>query len=160
MTGGFPSELAPAGWYEDPERPGGAHQRRWDGTAWTDEYREAPRHSPWTPATLVGGSILGLTAVAAARFAADRMVFNTAESIGYAIGAFGMPLLLALAVRIAYVKLFAHDRPLWTDGVMIAAVVLGLLVLLGAIGREAQERQVAPGSSSAAISSARTGAGV
>ena len=29
---------APAGWYDDPSRPGG--QRYWDGQQWTDDFRE------------------------------------------------------------------------------------------------------------------------
>lgn len=40
MKGSLMNELPPEGWYDDPE--GGDQQRRWDGTAWTDEYRAKP----------------------------------------------------------------------------------------------------------------------
>lgn len=38
----------PAGWYGDPQHPG--QERRWDGTAWTDETRERPAETTPPPA--------------------------------------------------------------------------------------------------------------
>lgn len=38
-----PAQQPPPGWYENPE---GSGQRYWDGTAWTDQQRDAPEQHP------------------------------------------------------------------------------------------------------------------
>ena len=134
-----PPALPPAGWYDDPEGPGSGRQRRWDGAMWTAEYREPPTRSRWTPQLVLGGTILVLAAIASASVEADRSDFNTARTIGFAMGAVVGPLLIVLVVRFAYVKLFARDRPVWTHWVVVAAAVLGVLNLGGYVARAAED---------------------
>jgi uncharacterized protein DUF2510 len=38
------SQIHPEGWYEAPDDP--SRLRYWDGSRWTDEYRERPMQSP------------------------------------------------------------------------------------------------------------------
>lgn len=49
--------LPPAGWYDDPEVPGG--QRYWDGSAWGEQRPPAPSQPEWTPPTPASGSWSG-----------------------------------------------------------------------------------------------------
>jgi hypothetical protein len=54
---------APAGWYDDPSRPGG--QSYWDGRQWTADFRERPREpAPDQPGTVsfANGGILHVAA--------------------------------------------------------------------------------------------------
>ena len=69
-----PPPLPPAGWYPDPEHPGG--RRYWNGRDWTDDRHPAageptlvaPKKRTWTVALAVGAAIgvvvLGLAIVA------------------------------------------------------------------------------------------------
>lgn len=134
--------LPPPGWYEDPERPGTGWQRRWDGALWTDDYREAPKPGALTAPLIIGAAILILAAVASASLAANREDFETAETLGYVLGAIAFPLLIAYAARFAYVKLFARDQPVWTHWIVVAASVIGVLGLVGNAGRNAEDEEL------------------
>lgn len=126
-----------AGWYPDPEDPGSGQARYWDGERWTEQRREAP--TPMDPGQEIAITVLGALAVASgAVFRAletrEDENLEEAETAGYIVGGIIGPVLIVLAIRFAYVRLFRKDARVWSPWIVVVAGAFAWLSALGAAG--------------------------
>ena len=131
------ASLTAAGWYPDPADPDSPRQRYWDGSSWTDRYRSGSDVESTTLWVGTGAALLASAIIGA--LISDQE--NTAQTIGYAVGGFFFPILLALVFRFVYVKLRRDHRPVASPWLLVIALVISLLPLLGALGDSAEDAE-------------------
>jgi hypothetical protein len=68
------------------------------------------------------------------RTLADDEIREAAERVGSVIGGMIASVLIVLAVRFVYVKLFAKDAAVWSPWVLVVAGTLEWLAAFGAAG--------------------------
>lgn len=120
---------APGGWYTDPG--GSGRQRYWDGTKWTDAYREHPAYGALGPTPASNGT--------------EQTVYVERRGNGFAVTALVCGIVGAVFGLIPFT--------------FIIAVVLGLLALVfGILGRRRAKREPAAGRKGMALAGAILGA--
>ena len=130
------SELEhPAGWYPDPNAPSGSRRRYWDGEQWTDH--TAGTGEGWSTAGWVAGSVLLLGAIALAALGYEDG--PPGRTVGVLVGAIGIGMLIAAAIRFGYVRLFASGGRVWSPWLVILGGVIAVVTVVGTIQSDREE---------------------
>jgi hypothetical protein len=89
-------------------------------------------HWRWS-AYLTGGFLLALLSLPTAEDRAE----GGAYALGKFFGALVLPLAIALALRLVYVKVIRRDdRPVWSPWIFAIAVPLALIAMAGRLGED------------------------
>jgi Protein of unknown function (DUF2510) len=126
----------PAGWYPDPESPDSGRARYWDGERWTDEYREPRGREGDVAIAVLGSLLLGSGALVRALDTREDEGLEDAEMAGYIVGGILGPILILLAIRFIYVRLFKRSAPAWSPWILVAAGAFAWLAAAGQLGRD------------------------
>ena len=82
---------------------------------------------------LTGGFFLLLFAIPPS----DDRDEGAAYALGAFVGALAVPLLIALVLRLAYVKLIRRDgRPIWSPWLLVIGAVIALMARAGELNQE------------------------
>ena len=123
-------QLPPAGWYRDPENPGGP-ARWWDGDRWTEQWQA--ERSDASQAEWIGAVLLLLVPAVLRGIHNANQGEESAYAIGSVFGAMLGPMLLALGIRWLYVRYSEREKPVWTPSVLVIAAAIATIALLGSV---------------------------